>query len=878
MKRPVIAVVLALLVTGAVAGRPAAAEDNPIVLENQHAGSLGWLPTHLGDDTSGQIKGYWSAVSVKPGEAITLRVSVNPAQSFSLDIYRLGWYQGMGGRLRLHVDSLIGITQAACTPDPTTGMIDCGWIPSYVLTVPSDWTSGVYLGLLTNAAGFQNFVIFVVRDDRPAPFLYQQSINTDEAYNNYPNDGATGKSLYTYNSYGPNTVSGDARAVKVSFDRPYANYGFAQVDEIEFIRWIERMGYDVTYSTDVDTHTNGAALRNHRALLSVGHDEYWSKEMRDAAEGARDAGVNLAFFSSDPSEVQVRFEASAAGVANRVMVCYKDAAIDPVQGPTTTVKWRNPPVNRPEQTMAGIQVASMSTTGNADYVVTNSSHWIYTGTGFHDGDRVPGIVGYEMDRVFDQYPAPSATSFTLLSHSPYIDYRGVAEYANSSIYQAPSGAWVFASGTMSWSYALDGFWHGLADARIQRTTANLLDAFLYGPPAAPADHLVATAPAAVGAGVPFTIDVTAADSSGAAAAGYRGTVHFSSTDAAAALPPDSTLNAGHGSFSATLATSGPQTITVSDAANSLSTTVAVTVDARATSLGLSAPATATAGAGFSVSVTAKDAAGNTVTAYGATIHFGTSDTSAGVVLPPDSTLPGGQGTFPVTLARSGSQTVTVSDTSGLTATVTVDVRAASANRLVLATTASPVAGVSFPFTVMAQDQFGNTDTAYAGTVRFTSTDTSAGVVLPPNPTLASGQAMLQATLTKSGAQTITATDAATASIAGDLRVTVAPGAAATMSLDAPGSAKVGQSFNITVTLKDPFGNVATGYRGTVHFTTSDPLPTAVVPTDHTFTIADAGTSSFSATLWTPPSQTITVKDTTNAALTDTRRIALSLLL
>jgi len=355
-------------------------------------------------------------------------------------------------------------------------------------------------------------------------------------------------------------------------------------------------------------------------------------------------------------------------------------------------------------------------------------------------------------------------------------------------------------------------------------------------------------------------------------------VHFSSTDAAAALPPDSTLNAGHGSFSATLATSGPQTITVSDAANSLSTTVAVTVDARATSLGLSAPATATAGAGFSVSVTAKDAAGNTVTAYGATIHFGTSDTSAGVVLPPDSTLPGGQGTFPVTLARSGSQTVTVSDTNGLTATVTVDVRAASATRLALATTASPVAGVSFPFTVMAQDQFGNTDTAYAGTVRFTSTDTSAGVVLPPNPTLASGQAMLQATLTKSGAQTITATDAATASIAGDLRVTVAPGAAATMSLDAPGSAKVGQSFNITVTLKDPFGNVATGYRGTVHFTTSDPLPTAVVPPDHTFTIADAGSYSFSATLWTPPSQTITVKDTTNAALTDTRRIALSLLL
>ena len=871
----VLAAVLALIATSVAQPRPAAAaEDNPIVVENQQPGSFGWLPTRLGDDTNGQIKGYWSATSVKAGDVITLRVSVNPAQSFALDIYRMGWYGGMGGRLRHHVDSLIGITQTPCTPDPTTGMIDCAWVPSYALTIPSDWTSGVYLGMLTNAAGFQNHVIFVVKDDRPAPFLYQQSINTDQAYNNYPNDGTTGKSLYTYNSYGANTISGETRAVKVSFDRPYANYGYAQVDELEFIRWIERSGYDVTYSTDIDTHANGAALRNHRAFLSVGHDEYWSKEMRDAVESARDAGVNLAFFASDPSEVQVRFEASAAGVANRVMVCYKDAAIDPVQGPTTTVKWRNPPVNRAEQSMTGIQVASMSTAGNADYVVTNSSHWIYAGTGFHDGDRVPGIVGYEMDRFFDSYPAPNATSFTLLSHSPYTDYRGAAEYSNSSIYQAPSGAWVFASGTMSWSYALDGLWHQLVDARIQRTTANLLNAFLYGPPA---DHLVATAPASTGAGEPFTVDVTAADSSGAAVTGYSGTVHFSSSDASAALPPDSMLSGGRGSFSVTLAATGPQTITISDAANALSTTVNVSVEARAASLAVTAPASATAGTAFSVTVTAKDAGGRTVTGYGATIHFSTSDASAGVVLPPDSTLTNGQGTFLVTLTQAGAQTLTVSDTAGLVTTVTVNVRAASATRFVLATAAAPVAGASFPFTVTAQDQFGNTDAAYAGTVHFTSTDTASGVVLPPNAKLTDGSSTLAATLIKAGTQTITAVDTKAASIAGDLVVTVSPAPAATLAVDAPASSRAGQSFTITVTLYDQFGNVATGYRGTVHFTTSDPLPTAVVPPDHTFTSAEAGSRSFSVTLWTVPSQTITVRDTANSSLTNTRSVTVRLL-
>src|SRR5438034_1278072 len=163
------------------------------------------------------------------------------------DIYRLAWYQGTGARLRLHEGSLSGTTQSPCVPDATTGLIACDWSASYTLSVPSDWTSGVYLGLLTNAQGFQNYVLFVVRDDRPAPFLYQQNIMTNQAYNNYPNDGRTGKSLYTYNSYGANTISGETRAVKVSFDRPYADFGFPQADEMEFIRWIERMGYDVTY-------------------------------------------------------------------------------------------------------------------------------------------------------------------------------------------------------------------------------------------------------------------------------------------------------------------------------------------------------------------------------------------------------------------------------------------------------------------------------------------------------------------------------------------------------------------------------------------------------------------------------------------------------
>src|SRR5438445_2600086 len=487
-RRIVVTALLFAWTASAPASSPLAA-DTPIVLENQQPGSNGWywFPLKWGDDTTGQIKGYASATSVNQSESITFYVSVNPAQTYTIDFYRIGWYAGLGGRLRLHVGPLGGVQQSPCDSDPTTGLIACYRAPNYTLTVSSHWTSGVYLAHLINADGYQNYVTFVVRDGRPAPFLYQWSVATDQAYNNYPDDGRTGKSLYTFNSYGAKTVSGDTRAVKVSFDRPFLGLGSGSLFawEIYFVRWLERSGYDVTYSTDIDTHAHGGELKRHKAFLSPGHDEYWSKEMFDAAEAARDTGVNLAFFNANAVYWQVRFEPSAAGVANRVMVCYRDAAIDPVYGPTTTTQWRSPPVNRPEQTLMGIQFSTqLHGNTNTAYVVTNSSHWVYAETGFKDGDVVPGIVGYEVDSFIPSYPPPNSPNQTLLSRSPVTDTGGATGFANSSIYQAPSGAWVFATGTTSWSWALDNIdgSHPLIDSRIQRATANILDAFLTGAP------------------------------------------------------------------------------------------------------------------------------------------------------------------------------------------------------------------------------------------------------------------------------------------------------------------------------------------------------------------------------------------------------------
>ncbi|HEX8857603.1 MAG TPA: N,N-dimethylformamidase beta subunit family domain-containing protein [Actinomycetes bacterium] len=495
----------------AVSSWPAYADSpNPVVVENQQPGTDQWRITKPGDDIKQQVKGYASATSVNLGGTITLFVSVNPTQTYSIDVYRIGYYQGLGGRLMLHVDSQQGVTQPTCPMDATTGMIACNWSSSYQLTVPTSWTSGIFLAKLTNAAGYENYIIFAVRDDgRQSALLYQESVTTHEAYNNYPDDApsgsgapATGKSLYDYNSSTTKAGLGTQRAVKVSFDRPYSDgdgAGNFMWWELYFVRWIEQNGYDVSYSTDVDTDLNGAALRNHHGFLSVGHDEYWSKAMYDAAVAARDNGINLGFFGANAVYWQIRFESSAGGQPDRVIVCYKDATLDPVTDSTTTVKWRDPQVNRPEQQLMGAMFTGLQPDGAApaSYVVTNSSNWVYAGTGVSNGDRIPRVVGYEADRYVNGVKAPTAAAntYVMLSSSPYTTTNNTTDYQQSAVYQAPSGAWVFDAGSIDWSLGLYNDENSnTADPRIQQMTANLLGRFAAGSqplPAAPS-NLVAT--------------------------------------------------------------------------------------------------------------------------------------------------------------------------------------------------------------------------------------------------------------------------------------------------------------------------------------------------------------------------------------------------
>ncbi|NWJ98692.1 MAG: hypothetical protein HXX20_23335 [Chloroflexi bacterium] len=461
------------------------ATNNPVVAENKQPGTDQWQFELRGlieqADISSQIKGYTSATSINKGESIDFHISVFPNQNYSLEVYRMGWYNGKGARLMHKAGPLPGTQQPKCPIDPITGLTECNWAVSYHLPIPQDWTSGIYEVLLINQNNYASYMVFVVRDDtRVADLIYQQSITAYQAYNDYPDN--MGKSLYD-TSLGANTLAKTPRAVKVSFDRPYSGSGLSEfiMWDVYYVRWLERMGYDVVYSTGLDTHLNGQRLLNYKGIFIAGHDEYWSKQMRDAVENARDRGVNLGFFGANDAYWQVRFEPSSSGVPNRIMVCYKDIKFDPIQDETATVRFRDPPVNRPEQTLQGIQYGIWSEQIYTPYIVKNSQHWIYEGSGLKDGDSIPGIVGYEIDYFMPEYGQAAARSNTwaFLSSSPFVSHEKVTANATTSIFQAPSGAWVFSTGTLGWAWALDNFGkHTVANNGIQKATQNILDKFI----------------------------------------------------------------------------------------------------------------------------------------------------------------------------------------------------------------------------------------------------------------------------------------------------------------------------------------------------------------------------------------------------------------
>lgn len=421
----------------------------------------------MANDVDCQIKGFAAhAGAVLPGESVDFRVTVDPPQPFSVDVYRIGHYGGEGAAKFATSPRLSGIVQLP--PLSADRTVSCHhWWLSWRLQIPEYWSTGAYVAVLTTADGnHRSHVPFTVRDAEPADLLLLMPDVTWQAYNLFPEDGSTGASLYhAWDDDGGLLGEPDA-ATTVSFDRPYAGAGLPLHvgHAYDAIRWAERYGYDMAFADARDLHAGRVDTTQYRGLVFPGHDEYWSVPMRRAAEKARDNGTSLVFLSANSMYWQVDLDALPGGAPDRLLSCRK------FRGGGRSALWREQ--GEPEQQLIGVQYAGRVPEPHP-LVVRNAGHWLWEASGAAEGDELPELLAGEADRYFPRTCLPEHTDRVLLAHSPYRDEHGVRRHQESSLYRAPSGAYVFSSGTFAWSPALDRPGH--VDPRIQRATANLLD-------------------------------------------------------------------------------------------------------------------------------------------------------------------------------------------------------------------------------------------------------------------------------------------------------------------------------------------------------------------------------------------------------------------
>ena len=396
-----------LLVTFAVGlgwalGPTMSAVAGPIVAENAHPGAADWQLTRVRVDKgayrSTWVEGYCSKQSIAAGESIDIMVSTNPPVPFQIEIFRMGYYGGTGARLMTTLGPFDGITQ----PDPEIGEKDlheCRWAPTTALEIPADWVSGVYLGRLTTLPEseelpyWQSYIVFIVRDDRPADILFQCSDNTWQAYNRWPNN----YSVYTHpkGNQGP--------WADVSFDRPYGReaqftgvvndpltVGSGEFLPLEFplAYWLEQHGYDVTYCANSDMLTPDRGLKC-KSFISVGHDEYWHIDQFNSVVKMRDKGVNLLFLSGNSVCWVTPFKPSSDGRPNRIMFrggpygAQNDYALSRLEkhGPF--------PEHGPDEglLMGARNVSPVN--GGGDWIIRKPEHWIFEGTGVERGREYP---------------------------------------------------------------------------------------------------------------------------------------------------------------------------------------------------------------------------------------------------------------------------------------------------------------------------------------------------------------------------------------------------------------------------------------------------------------------------------------------------------
>ncbi len=453
--------------TGTSKSRPAVSVT---AQENALKGDPRWRLDRLG--APNEIEGWANRTSILAGESVNLHISTT-ASTYRVTAFRTGWYAATQGRRVWRSKLLRGRLGAPARIITSTNTAVTDW-PVSLTVETKGWTPGFYIFRLDAGTGGQRYIPLAIRSgDASGKIVLINGDTTWQAYNPFG-----GYSLY----FGPDGAYRD-RARAVSFDRPYGGVtaqGASEFQEnlLPLVSLVERLGLPAEYLSDTDLHAHPDALSGALAVLTPGHDEYYSTLMRDRLEAARDRGTNLAFFGANAIYRHIRLGPTAAG-PNRLQTCYKEPQQDPLYGRNdreVTGQWRYAPYARPESVLTGVFYESNPV--RADMVVTNPQNWLFAGAGVAAGTRLPGLIGGEYDRVNLSVPTPRPIE--VLAHSPLV-CNGRSSFSDMAYYTTRSGAGVLATGTNSWINALAGAYGPLCQRVTTTVTTNLLQAFVKGP-------------------------------------------------------------------------------------------------------------------------------------------------------------------------------------------------------------------------------------------------------------------------------------------------------------------------------------------------------------------------------------------------------------
>lgn len=448
---------------------------------------------------------YPKRPSVAQGEAVTFCVST-AAESFTLAIYRQG--QTLVEMAIVPYNNVNYVSGSPSASPP--GAHDKGWNwPEYVLAIPDDWPSGVYVAMITEGSGAGPAdptttydraykAIFVVRSASPGAsgkILYKVSIATFQAYNlGVPSGGCLySGGIAAVSTSRPGGGTGGACIDKYpnAYDGNSQRQVFEQWDA-PFIRWLEQNGYAVEYCVDLDIHEDAYILDRYTLLLSVAHDEYWSQAVYDHTERFLRRGGNLAIFSGNTCWWKIDYytDSDEPGACNNTFYCNKEIADD-----TQNAQWYRCHHGVFEAELTGVSYrygggAWAGTRAPLGYTVQDPGHWVFDWTGLSSASVFGAdsanvlcpVIGYECDGAPVSF-APDGASVALLPGWSRPDYHILSfsripagwdfshgdNAALMGVYRRGAGGIVFNAATTDWVKVIPLY------AEVEQITRNVLD-------------------------------------------------------------------------------------------------------------------------------------------------------------------------------------------------------------------------------------------------------------------------------------------------------------------------------------------------------------------------------------------------------------------